>query len=78
MSATTKKVGKLTNCPECGSADLVEDYDVGEVSCHNCGLVISEHALNQGPEWRAFTKEEKDERGRVGIPTSFSIHDKGL
>jgi transcription initiation factor TFIIB len=34
--------------------------------------------LNQGPEWRAFTKEEKDERGRVGIPTSFSIHDKGL
>ena len=78
MSTTTKKVGKLTNCPECGSADLVEDSDVGEVSCHSCGLVISEHALNQGPEWRAFTKEEKDERGRVGIPTSFSIHDKGL
>jgi transcription initiation factor TFIIB len=46
--------------------------------CHDCGLVLSEHALNQGPEWRAFTKEEKDERGRVGIPTSFSIHDKGL
>jgi len=77
-SATTRKVGKLTNCPECGSTNLVEDYDVGEISCHNCGLVISEHALNQGPEWRAFTKEEKDERGRVGIPTSFSIHDKGL
>jgi len=31
---------RLTNCPECGSPDLVEDYDVGEISCHACGLVI--------------------------------------
>src|SRR3972149_2402702 len=77
-SATTRKMGKLTNCPECGSTNLVEDYDLGEIICHDCGLVISEHSVNQGPEWRAFTKEEKDARGRVGIPTSFSIHDKGL
>lgn len=74
------KIGqrKVSSCPECGSANLVEDYEQGEVICRDCGLVISEHALNQGPEWRAFTKEERDERGRVGIPTSFSIHDKGL
>ena len=77
-STATRKMGKVTNCPECGSTNLVEDYDLGEVICHDCGLVLSEHAVNQGPEWRAFTKEEKDERGRVGIPTSFSIHDKGL
>jgi len=69
---------KVTNCPECGSPNLVEDYDLGEVICQSCGLVLSEHAINRGPEWRAFTKEEKDQRGRVGIPTSFSIHDKGL
>ncbi|MEM2882010.1 MAG: transcription initiation factor IIB [Candidatus Bathyarchaeia archaeon] len=69
---------KVSSCPECGSANLVEDYEQGEVICRDCGLVISEHSLNQGPEWRAFTKEERDERGRVGIPTSFSIHDKGL
>jgi transcription initiation factor TFIIB len=69
---------KVSSCPECGSANLVEDYEQGEVICRDCGLVISEDALNQGPEWRAFTKEERDERGRVGIPTSFSIHDKGL
>ena len=77
-STTTRKIGKITNCPECSGANLVEDYDLGEIICHNCGLVLSEHALNQGPEWRAFTKEEKDQRGRVGLPTSFSIHDKGL
>jgi len=40
--------------------------------------VLSQNLMSRGPEWRAFTKEEKDERGRVGIPTSFSIHDKGL
>jgi transcription initiation factor TFIIB len=77
-STVTRKVGKIQNCPECGNANLVEDYDLGEIICHSCGLVLSEHALNQGPEWRAFTKEEKDQRGRVGLPTSFSIHDKGL
>ena len=69
---------RVSSCPECGSPSLIEDYEQGEVICQDCGLVISEHSLNQGPEWRAFTKEEKDERGRVGIPTSFSIHDKGL
>jgi transcription initiation factor TFIIB len=77
-STTTRKIGEITNCPECGSANLVEDYDLGEIICDDCGLVLSEHALNQGPERRAFTKEEKDERGRVGLPMSFSIHDKGL
>jgi len=73
-----RKIMKVTNCPECGSSNLVEDYDLGEVICQSCGLVLSEHAINRGPEWRAFTKEEKEQRGRVGIPTSFSIHDKGL
>ena len=34
--------------------------------------------MDRGPEWRAFTKEERDQRGRVGIPISYSIHDKGL
>lgn len=65
-------------CPECGSLNLIEDYDQGETICQDCGLVLTQNAMSRGPEWRAFTKEERDERGRVGIPTSFSIHDKGL
>ncbi len=65
-------------CPECGGLNLIEDYDQGETICQDCGLVLTQNAMSRGPEWRAFTKEERDERGRVGIPTSFSIHDKGL
>jgi len=65
-------------CPECGSNNLIEDYDMGEVICGNCGLVVHEKTVDEGPEWRAFTREEKDERSRVGTPTSLSVHDKGL
>ncbi|MFW9800781.1 MAG: transcription initiation factor IIB, partial [Candidatus Thorarchaeota archaeon] len=31
-----------------------------------------------GPEWRAFTSEERDARARTGAPSSVAIHDKGL
>src|SRR2546425_654142 len=69
---------KVHVCPECASLNLIEDFDQGETICQDCGLVLSQNLMSRGPEWRAFTKEEKDGRGRVGIPTSFSIHDKGL
>ncbi len=65
-------------CPECESKNLVHDYDSGETICGDCGLVLYEQMLDKGPEWRAFTMEEKASRSRVGMPTSYSIHDKGL
>jgi transcription initiation factor TFIIB len=65
-------------CPECASKNLVHDYDTGETICGACGLVLYEQMLDKGPEWRAFTQEEKASRSRVGMPTSYSVHDKGL
>ena len=65
-------------CPECSSKNLVHDYDSGETICGDCGLVLYEQMLDQGPDWRAFTQQEKASRSRVGMPTSYSIHDKGL
>ncbi len=65
-------------CPECGSTDLVYDYSAGEKFCRSCGLVIQDDAIDTGPEWRAFTLEEKASRSRVGMPTSYSFDDKGL
>jgi transcription initiation factor TFIIB len=41
-------------------------------------LVLYEQMMDKGPEWRAFTQEEKTSRSRVGMPTSYSIQDKGL
>ena len=65
-------------CPECASKNLVHDNDTGETICGDCGLVVYEQMMDKGPEWRAFTQEEKASRSRVGMPTSYSIHDKGL
>jgi transcription initiation factor TFIIB len=65
-------------CPECGSANLIHDYDTGETVCGDCGLVLYEQMMDKGPEWRTFTQEEKASRSRVGMPTSYSVHDKGL
>jgi transcription initiation factor TFIIB len=60
----------VDKCPECGSDNLVHDYDTGETVCGDCGLVLYEQMMDKGPEWRAFTQEEKASRSRVGVPTS--------
>jgi len=65
-------------CPECGSTDLFIDRENGEVVCRRCGLVIDETMLDRGPEWRSYTREEKESRTRVGAPTTLTIHNKGL
>ncbi|MHA2286391.1 MAG: transcription initiation factor IIB [Candidatus Thorarchaeota archaeon] len=61
----------ITSCQECGGIEVVRDNET-------CGLVLSDHRIDTGPEWRAFTSDEKDARARTGAPTNFSIHDKGL
>jgi transcription initiation factor TFIIB len=68
----------VDKCPECTSKNLVHDYDSGETICGDCGLVVYEQTMDKGPEWRAFTQQEKTSKSRVGSPTSYSIHDKGL
>ena len=87
MSVTQKIVNNETpkapqrfaeKCPECSSKNLIHDYDSGETICGDCGLVLFEQMMDKGPEWRAFTSEEKTSRSRVGMPSSYSIHDKGL
>lgn len=65
-------------CPECGGRKIIQDGGSGETICGGCGLVIAEPTINTGPEWRAFTYKEIETRTRVGLPLSFSVHDKGL
>jgi len=78
MEEEKKVISKLERCPECKSPNLICDYDTGEMVCGDCGFVLSEQMEDRGPEWRAFTEEEKTERRRVGMPITYTIHDKGL
>jgi transcription initiation factor TFIIB len=64
-------------CPECGG-QLATDEERGETVCSDCGLVVEEDSIDRGPEWRAFDSKEKDEKSRVGAPTTNMMHDKGL
>jgi len=64
-------------CPECGGS-LATDVEHGETVCEECGLVIEEDNIDRGPEWRAFDSAEKDEKSRVGAPTTKMMHDEGL
>ena len=64
-------------CPEC-SGQLINDEEHGETVCTDCGLVVEEDSVDRGPEWRAFDAQEKNQKSRVGAPTTNTMHDKGL
>ncbi|TFG99454.1 transcription initiation factor IIB [Candidatus Thorarchaeota archaeon] len=65
-------------CPACSCNEVFIDHARGEVTCSNCGVVLSDHSIDQGPEWRAFTADEQNARQRVGGPTDWSKFDQGL
>ena len=65
-------------CPRCGKGPMVTDNPGGEMFCGSCGFVVTERIEELGPEWRAFSKEEHEDRSRAGIPTSLAMHDMGL
>lgn len=71
-------VHDLSRCPECGASNLIRDYENGELVCEQCGYVVSSNLLDQGPEWRAFDREQSEKRERVGAPMTWALYDKGL
>ncbi|MGD9381555.1 MAG: transcription initiation factor IIB [Candidatus Thorarchaeota archaeon] len=72
------RVGKMETCVGCGESSFTKDYARAERICTSCGLVVSERSADRGPEWRAFTVEERNARARTGAPMRLSIADKGL
>ncbi|MHA1250353.1 MAG: transcription initiation factor IIB [Candidatus Helarchaeota archaeon] len=74
----TNKDSNISVCPECLSHEIIIDKKRGEKICSNCGLVLEEKEIDQGPEWRAFTLDERNRRSRVGSPLTYTVHDKGL
>ena len=62
-------------CPECGG-DLLEEGT--ELYCDDCGLVTDEDTIDHGPEWRAYSFAEENEKSRTGAPVTNTMHDRGL
>lgn len=81
QSDTSPSTNTATNtthdCPEC-NGNIVKNDETDELICENCALVIDEKRIDHGPEWRAFNQQEKEQKSRVGTPTTNLMHDKGL
>ncbi|MFC4245452.1 transcription initiation factor IIB family protein [Natribaculum luteum] len=77
QTESTQQADEEERCPECGGR-LVSDAEHAETVCEECGLVVEEDEIDRGPEWRAFDAAEKDQKSRVGAPTTKMMHDQGL
>jgi transcription initiation factor TFIIB len=69
-------------CPECDGR-VERDPKHGECVCAECvcaecGTVVNDQPIDHGPEWNAYTTTEREDRSRVGRPTSPTMHDRGL
>ncbi|HDD25687.1 MAG TPA: transcription initiation factor IIB [Acidilobales archaeon] len=73
-----KPEGQSTQGYVCPPDKIIYDEERGEYICIETGEVIEERVIDQGPEWRAFTSEEREKRSRTGSPISYTIHDGGL
>jgi transcription initiation factor TFIIB len=62
------------SCPECGGR--VQSAET-ETVCADCGLVVDEHEIDHGPEWRSFEDDDTDPE-RTGAPLTRARHDRGL
>jgi len=65
-------------CPECGSNNIFTDSKRGEKVCLDCGFVIDSCEIDHGPEWFRYDPETVQRKCRVGSPTTYTLHDKGL
>lgn len=68
-----KKSNAKDRCDRCTSILVVTDREAGEIVCQNCGYVITEKTIADGPEWRS--SPDKKSQARVGTPSSIFRHD---
>jgi transcription initiation factor TFIIB len=67
--------GSGSRCPP---EYIVFDEERGEYICTLTGEVVEETVIDTGPEWRAYTPEEKTRRSRVGSPLTHTLPDYGV
>jgi transcription initiation factor TFIIB len=71
-----RKEFNQNSCSNCGSTFLIWDDYSGEITCHDCGVVLK-IVIYTGSETTGFTPDGEPKK-RTGLPMSFSVPDKGL
>ncbi len=65
-------------CPECQSDHLVLDYVRGELVCDGCGLVVRGGAIDEGPDWSAYSAQDARRLAHAGAPRGSLSGASGL
>ena len=78
VSDMSEQIEEEDLCPECGSLRHSRDYKRAEIICSECGLVIEDRIIDQGPEWRGFDNNQRMAREHTGPPRTNTIHDMGI
>ena len=55
----------------CNESIIITDYETGEMFCQNCGRILQEKITDVKKEGGSFTQNQH-------MPTSLTMHDKGL
>ncbi|WP_048192338.1 transcription initiation factor IIB [Pyrolobus fumarii] len=63
---------------KCPPEYIMYDPNTGSYICTLTGEVIEEGIVDMGPDWRAYTMEEKIRRQRTGSPLNIAQPDYGL
>jgi transcription initiation factor TFIIB len=66
------------SCGLCDGHNLIFDAETSETICSSCGTVVHDNTESLGPEWRIYSNEDIESKGRTGMPTSLAFHDMGL
>ena len=56
----------------------ITDLNTGEISCSNCGVVLSDKIIVNGPETLGHPNDEYQETARTGKKISLKMADMGL
>ena len=78
IADSTEGTTGINICPECKHSHIVRDYNRGEVTCKNCGLVLDEQLIDNGAEYRNFDQDPAKDRSHYGSKESLTVHDKNL
>src|SRR6058998_624203 len=65
-------------CALCNSTSIVFDSETSEAICSSCGMVVKDNIESMSPEWRSYTGDDIESKGRTGMASSLAFHDMGL
>jgi transcription initiation factor TFIIB len=62
---------EIISCRECNSTNIEYDSKHGDIYCNDCGLILEERMIDQGPEWREFNTDSDKIRATQGKDLAF-------